>query len=139
MITSPCQQCGNPFDHRQRNARFCPDCRRAKHRALVASRDARAREARAEVQAVAESLRPYLMPDQYARVEEYIAALGVPVRDAPVVHDRQPDGTMSNGGSDDGVSTTDEALASDLEARRLAVIAHDWFTEHPAWQAGLYE
>lgn len=138
MRTSICGRCGLSFEHKRVGAKFCPSCHVTINREKQVERNAAVRVAQSEVLAVAESLRPYLMPEHYAKIEDYLAELGVPMPEAGISHDRMPDGTMSNGGSDDGMSTTDIDLADVLDVRRLEVIAHDWFIEHPNWQEGLY-
>ena len=137
----PCLDCGVIIVQaaRGRTARHCAECRVKRKLAQDAERSAAIRADQDLLRQVAESLRDHLDPSMYVKVDEYVASLGVQVtRDTlPLSHDAMPDGSFSNAGSDDGMSTTYPDLQADLDARRLEVIVHDWFAEHPHWTVGL--
>lgn len=136
--TKTCLRCGGTFEAKRSTARYDDSCRINVNRENTAARKRDIDEQRAEVRVIAESLRPYLMPEMYDRVDVYLQSIGIAHHEQPpIVPDRMPAGTMSNAGPDEGCSTTRLDLEAELEARRLEVIVHDWFTEHPNWLDGV--
>lgn len=139
-MTLPCVDCGAPIDRKPRGPKpkRCPPCAKRVDREKRAERHRDIEADRALVRSVAENLREYVTPDMWARVEDYVAAIGVrPNTEPPLVPDRMPDGTLSDAGPDEGTSTNWTDLAADLEQRRMSVIMHEWFADNPRWLDGV--
>ncbi len=144
MTTIPCVRCSAPIERklgRGRKPKYCQDCAIIINREKQRDRDKAIHEDQALVRAVAENLREHLDPSHYARLDDYINSLGMASHlnylRAPVVPDRQPVGTLSDAGSNDGVSTYFTDLAADLEYKRMQLVTHDWFKENPRWTDGI--
>ena len=88
---------------------------------------------------VAESLREYVDATMWSTISEWFAAHDNPLPNdpLPLVIDRMPASARSAAGPNEGITTSDGDLAAMLEARRLEVIAHDWFRENPNWAVGV--
>lgn len=141
MTTIPCVECLDPIEvkARGRKPRFCGACVANRRRLEDQSRKRQIREDQAELREAAENLRDVLDPSMFVHINAYVQSMGVDLRprDIPLSHDQMPDGSASNGGSDDGMSTTLPSLQAELDLRRMEVIAHDWFKDNPRWNDGL--
>lgn len=137
--TIPCSRCGTDVTVKPHGRpKYCPPCGVVVNREKQLERNREVEADRRLLREVANNLRGYVTADMWARVEDYLDSLGLPPdSEPPIVPDRMPDGTMSDGGPDEGVSTNWKDLQQELDERRMRVIMHDWFTDNPRWLDGV--
>lgn len=139
IVSIPCLRCSEPFDNNSRHpSHYCKLCRKVQKLERDNVKRRRVREDQEILRAVAESMRGYLDPSMYATVEDFVTGLGV-IMDSDKHEDRMPVGSNLPAGPDEGMSTTYDDLAEQLDSRRLEVIMHDWFKEHPHWTVGMHD
>ena len=126
----PCYECGKTFtQHRRSPSHYCKPCRVLRHRESTKNRYHQVRHQ-------AEEIVSRLPEEVSVSYEVYAIALSM-VDGAAMTRDRQPTGTKSPRGADDGRSTFFTDLAGELDRKCAEAAEHAWWNENPHWAIDL--
>lgn len=126
----PCFRCDEPFiQHRRSPSHYCKPCRIIRHRESTRNRQ---REVREQAEAIVSRL------PQEVSLDYVLYMASVAQNDGgSLSRDRQPEGTKSPRGSDDGRSTYFSDLAEELDIKCRESAVHSWWDENPHWAIDL--